>query len=236
MVTLYVGTKRKKFIAHKKLICCVDFFDKAFNGPFKEGQEGLMYLPEDSSGAISLFLDWLYRGVLPSRSSDEYLENLYNLYFCAAKLNIVNLKDMAMDKIQDVFYDLDKRIDLDLVARIYKNTSDFCGLRYFGGYLYLYQHFKDKKKSDRKMKRSNAKESNPKSFFNLEKIDYQDIWEKSKEEFDLFHSLMEYIIYWEADNGDPRDRDEDNKEDRCRYHDHDEDYPCRPAEDEDDET
>ena len=40
MVTIYVGPKRKEFKIHKKLICgSADYFEKAFNGDFKEGRE-----------------------------------------------------------------------------------------------------------------------------------------------------------------------------------------------------
>ncbi len=41
------------------------FFKDAFNGPFKEGKEGIMYMPEDDSDVFSSFFDWLYRNPLP---------------------------------------------------------------------------------------------------------------------------------------------------------------------------
>ena len=54
IVTIHVGPKRKAFAIHKALICSrSDFFSKAFNGPFKEGVEDAMYLPEDSPNAFS---------------------------------------------------------------------------------------------------------------------------------------------------------------------------------------
>lgn len=40
MVTIYVGPKRKEFKIHKELICgSADYFEKAFNGKFKEGRD-----------------------------------------------------------------------------------------------------------------------------------------------------------------------------------------------------
>jgi len=40
MVKIYIGPKRKEFVIHKKLICkAADYFDRAFNENFMEGQE-----------------------------------------------------------------------------------------------------------------------------------------------------------------------------------------------------
>lgn len=66
IVTLVVGKKRKEFKVHKKLICeASKFFNDAFNGPFKEGKEGIMYMPEDDPDVITYLVDWLYRSPLP---------------------------------------------------------------------------------------------------------------------------------------------------------------------------
>lgn len=66
VVSVFVGKKRKEFNVHKKLICeASKFFSDAFNGPFKEGQEGSMYMPEDDPDVFSCFVDWLYRNPLP---------------------------------------------------------------------------------------------------------------------------------------------------------------------------
>jgi hypothetical protein len=66
VVKIHVGRKRKEFIVHKKLICDASkFFKDAFTGPFKEGQEGVMYMPEDDPESFSCFIEWLYRNPLP---------------------------------------------------------------------------------------------------------------------------------------------------------------------------
>lgn len=66
VVKIYVGRKRKEFIVHKNLICDASkFFNDAFTGPFKEGQEGVMYMPEDDPESFSCFIEWLYRNPLP---------------------------------------------------------------------------------------------------------------------------------------------------------------------------
>jgi len=65
-VSVLVGKKRKEFNVHKKLICQASkFFNDAFSGPFKEGQENRMHMPEDDPEVFSCFVDWLYRNPLP---------------------------------------------------------------------------------------------------------------------------------------------------------------------------
>lgn len=66
VVSIFLGKKRKEFNVHKKLICDASkFFSDAFTGPFKEGQEGTMYMPEDDPDVFACFVDWLYRNPLP---------------------------------------------------------------------------------------------------------------------------------------------------------------------------
>jgi hypothetical protein len=65
-VSVFVGKKRKEFNVHKKLICeASKFFKDAFTGPYKEGQENRMHMPEDDPEVFSCFIDWLYRNPLP---------------------------------------------------------------------------------------------------------------------------------------------------------------------------
>lgn len=46
-------------MVHKKLLClAASFFDKAFNGEFKEGKDNTMDMPEDHAGAFGLFVSW----------------------------------------------------------------------------------------------------------------------------------------------------------------------------------
>jgi hypothetical protein len=75
IVSVLVGKKRKEFNVHKKLICQASkFFNDAFTGPFKEGQENKMYMPEDDPEVFSCFIDWLYRNPLPVIEDDFVAE------------------------------------------------------------------------------------------------------------------------------------------------------------------
>jgi hypothetical protein len=58
MATIFGGKKRKEFTIHRELLCKVsNHFAKAFQSGLKEGEEGIIYLPEDSSDEFSLFVD-----------------------------------------------------------------------------------------------------------------------------------------------------------------------------------
>jgi hypothetical protein len=66
MVTIYVGPERKDFIVHKKLLCeSAQFFKGALTRDFEEAHKGEIVMPEDSPGAFSLYVDWIYRTTLP---------------------------------------------------------------------------------------------------------------------------------------------------------------------------
>ncbi|KAH8770276.1 hypothetical protein BGZ57DRAFT_954618 [Hyaloscypha finlandica] len=136
MVTIYVGPERKGFFIHKKLLCeSAQFFKGAFTRGFEEAHKGEIVMLEDSPGAFSLYVNWIYRSTLPTGNTEEHLHNLYDLYIFAEKLCLVELKDKTMDSIQDMAkkYDLgDELITVDLVSKVLLNTrSKWEGLRRF---------------------------------------------------------------------------------------------------------
>lgn len=99
-MTLYVGTKRKEFLVHKRLLCqATDYFDKAFNSTFKEGVESVMYLPDDNPGTIGIFIHWLYRNTIALGESMSYTYELYDLYIFAEKICHEELKNKTIEVI-----------------------------------------------------------------------------------------------------------------------------------------
>ncbi|TVY82764.1 hypothetical protein LSUE1_G003296 [Lachnellula suecica] len=122
-VTIYVGKKRKEYVVHKKVICdAADYFSKAFTGAFIE-REGIMHLPEETSEAFGLFVDYLYRGTVPSVSSQAHLERLLKLFVFAEKLCMHELCNETIDTIRDLcsMYAAAK-ITSVMVGYLYKNT------------------------------------------------------------------------------------------------------------------
>lgn len=63
-MTILVGTepKQTRFVAPRALLCANSkWFETALNN-FKEGQDGVVRLPEGTPRAFARFLSWLYRG------------------------------------------------------------------------------------------------------------------------------------------------------------------------------
>jgi hypothetical protein len=66
VVDIYVGPERQRYVVHKKLLTSQsEYFDKAFNGSFKEADENSIHLKEEDPAALALLVGWLYgRGVI----------------------------------------------------------------------------------------------------------------------------------------------------------------------------
>ncbi|TVY59229.1 hypothetical protein LCER1_G000216 [Lachnellula cervina] len=143
IVTIHVGPKRKAFAVHKDLICNrSDFFSKAFNGPFEEGVESTMYLPEDDPQAFSALVAWIYRDQLPLHPSerfaddddgfDKYINMLLVFFTLAEKLCINALANQIMDRIQDVQFQHACIFGGAELEYIYANSHRWSKLRTYG--------------------------------------------------------------------------------------------------------
>lgn len=125
-VILSVGPKRTTFTVHKDLLTkSSEFFRAGFNGNFREGKEGVMYMPEDSPGAVALFIEWLYRGRITAAATKSRLNDLYELYCLTVKLMIVSLMDDTMDMIREYNYEFNQFISTKRLRMLYENTP--CG-------------------------------------------------------------------------------------------------------------
>ena len=243
IVTIYISKKREEFTIHSKLICkYVDFFSKACVGPFQEGQDDIMYLPEDVPGVFALFVEWLYRRKIPTGHTQQYLDDLYGLYFFGEKVVEHEVTDQAMDMIQDMSLICDRYIDLALVSRVYKNTPSVSALRDFANDLYVYGLFKKQqakaKKGQKKQGTKGIAEGGLKAekpagpIFRLSKKEIMEIWEHTNTDseffFDLFSRFQDNYEYVP----DPRIRNEKDPADRCYFHSHPKDKGCRVEDDE----
>jgi len=138
MVTLSVRPKHHEYTVHEDLICRPsEFFKKAFEGKFKEGEEGVLCMPENEPGTISLYIDWIYRSAVPcgrSKTVQSHIYNLYDLYIFADKIYLIELKDKVMDTIQDIalqFGMMDILITPAVVKKVFENTFNYKGLQRF---------------------------------------------------------------------------------------------------------
>ncbi len=105
MVDVFVGPERKQFHLHKDLLCDrSSYFQKAFEGDFKESRENSMDLAEDEVAAFELFVDWLYSGRLTEVPNDEGNGWPYiHLYILATKFTLESLANTTMDRLQEYF-------------------------------------------------------------------------------------------------------------------------------------
>ncbi|OBT89993.1 hypothetical protein VE02_01615 [Pseudogymnoascus sp. 03VT05] len=66
IVTVYVGPREKRYSVHKALLTSQsEYFEKALNGKFKEADEQIIRLPEDSPDAFDVLIGWLYQNQIP---------------------------------------------------------------------------------------------------------------------------------------------------------------------------
>lgn len=134
-VSIFVGIKRKKYIVHKKRVCkSCQHLKKAFQGPFEETENRELYWKDDKPEAVELLINYLYSSKIPSHHTERHLQNLYELYFLADRINVIGVMDKTMDTIQEmaVKYDLtDELIAMNLVKRAIEIPQRNRGMRLF---------------------------------------------------------------------------------------------------------
>ena len=65
-VDIYVGKDKKHYRLPKDLLCYYSaYFDRCFNGDFKEAKEGKLELLEDDTEDFDILLEYMLRGSLP---------------------------------------------------------------------------------------------------------------------------------------------------------------------------
>ena len=93
---------------HENIICASsDFFKKAIYGPWKESNERLISLSHEEPDIFAIYLNWPYRGTLPTRidepapiGNEEYLK-LAKAYGLADRLLDQAFKNAVMNAFID---------------------------------------------------------------------------------------------------------------------------------------
>lgn len=137
IVTIYVGAKRKEFLVHKKLLCKkVEYFNKMFNGGFREAREAIAYMSEDDPAAFSLLVRWVYRDTIPDISREEKhgenkceYDDILDLYLLAHKLNLEKVADVCMDLLIDDDRSYSDWPGDEHIQKVYDNTAADSALR-----------------------------------------------------------------------------------------------------------
>lgn len=116
-VDIYVGKDKKHYSVPKGLLCYYStYFDRCFNGKFKETKEGKLELLDDQTDNFELLLEYFLHGTVPlgdvkPRSEKgskldlvgRYMELLeyadkYNMQHCIAEVLFAPLKDELIKK------------------------------------------------------------------------------------------------------------------------------------------
>jgi len=107
-VEISVGEEGRLFVIHKNLLCSKSvYFNNAFNGGFSE-REGKMALKEENPEAFAIFVNWVYKDIIPSINMtskyqytvDQQMTHLYKVYIFAHFICLNELQNKAMDAIQ----------------------------------------------------------------------------------------------------------------------------------------
>jgi hypothetical protein len=232
-----VGSKRKKYNIHKSLLQDTRFFELAFSGPYKESQTQEIWLQDETPSTMTFFARYLYRKNLPTGNTQQYLDDLYDLYIFAEKIDHKNLMDATMDKIRATSFKFDKYVDTDLLVKVYTNTFTGSGLRKFAHHLFVYAFYRNRKtaiNTERKLHQRKAKKEGLKHqhykvrwfpVFQLDREEIKVIQDMCKDMPDLFVDLIERLLAQNKYMEDPRQQSPD-REWTCFAHCHDEDEIC----------
>ncbi|KAJ9636600.1 hypothetical protein H2204_005200 [Knufia peltigerae] len=108
-VQIFVGESKKPTYCHKALICaCSRFFACAFLGPYEEGSQNKMNLPEEEPRLFQIFLEWLYERPLSLDAYMDYFEidadQMYlDIFHMAHRLAVDKLCAVALYELHDMF-------------------------------------------------------------------------------------------------------------------------------------
>ncbi|KAI9878691.1 MAG: hypothetical protein M1830_010784 [Pleopsidium flavum] len=130
-VDIYVGANKVHFTLPKNLAChqC-PFFQKAFDGHFKEAQEGRLEFPEE---------DPEYQECLRSIPADDQLQtksyfNVHiSLYVLAARFRMPKLQNETIAILAKLYVAIRNHYPIDetTIIRVYENTDAESRLRQF---------------------------------------------------------------------------------------------------------
>jgi hypothetical protein len=136
MVTIIVGAKKKKFVLHKKLVCSeAPYFDKMFNGNFKEAKTQECFLHEEEPFTFEVFVSFIYTGHFPedvkavSGTASVY-EAIIKFHVLADKLLMPKAaKTAALDALVKARAPSSLRMDETMIKFVLNRTADDCPLR-----------------------------------------------------------------------------------------------------------
>lgn len=111
MISVFVGSGKKEYIIHEKLLCdsCGVFQDEQYRKikdvPGVYCEEEIFMLEDESTDTFDVFVAWLYsRNLERQLSNRTELEDLLRLYQLAHWLECNNFINDVINCVQDLFY------------------------------------------------------------------------------------------------------------------------------------
>lgn len=140
------GANKKYYTGHKVILSrSSDFFKKACNKEWKEGQSKIIRLPEVEPEAFDIYLQYLYTGEVVA-TDDELPEHrdgsreaqaqvvrlhwiLIETYLLADMLLDTKSKNAIMDAFIEILKDTKRLPDLDTITDVFRKTTDTSPMR-----------------------------------------------------------------------------------------------------------
>lgn len=126
---VYVGTTRRRWSLHRNLL---SYHSPWFQEHVKAGvteKGGSIELLDDDVRAFELLVKWLYQGkidnitVMPLNKKWEYADACQQLYLLCDKINLPQLKNLAMDQFRKGCYEAGLVPGPEEMKPIYERTS-----------------------------------------------------------------------------------------------------------------
>ena len=127
-----MGEADQKFLFHRDMLSdMAPFFKAALESGFKEAEEALITMPEDTTSTIELFRLWAYGGIILDTNEDIEAvpwDHLIRLYIFADRYDLPDLQNAVMDAINTKVNDT-SIIPTGYLHLIYDNTNTSSPLR-----------------------------------------------------------------------------------------------------------
>ncbi|KAL8712757.1 MAG: hypothetical protein Q9220_002965 [cf. Caloplaca sp. 1 TL-2023] len=126
LVDLYVGEENNHYPLHEKLLCYHSpFFASIFYNKNSKSSRTKEYgLPELSDETFALFVGWLYSRAIRAPDEERDIGPLLDLYFLAAKLQIVALETDIVELVRQYYHSNETYPGLRRVQYVYSNTEE----------------------------------------------------------------------------------------------------------------
>ena len=136
MVTIMVGAKKKKFVLHKELVCRnAPYFDRMFNGNFKEAKTQKCCLQGEEPSTFELFVSYIYAGHFPADVEAvtgiiPVYEPIIKFYILAGKLLMSKeVKTSALEAFSKARSSSGLYMNGAVIELVLNRTADDCPMR-----------------------------------------------------------------------------------------------------------